>query len=109
MEKNLGMNKMNHFSKVLSSLYQYSYAHELEYSSYVMILAYELVYSFYVMILAYRTLCLIIHIMYMRKNRAKLRCRFIVPSGVPKSFTCRSVGSESWGDEGSFYVIERGA
>ena len=87
MEKNIGMNKMNHFSKVLSSLYQYSYAHELEYSSYVMILAYELRYSSYVMNLAYRTLCLIIHIIYMIIIRAKLRWQFVL-SGLPMSYAC---------------------
>jgi len=32
-----------------------------------------------------------------------------MPLGVPKSFTCRSVGSESPGDLGSFFVHERGA
>jgi hypothetical protein len=51
------MNKMNHFSKVLPSLYYYSLTYELEYSLYVMILIYEIVYSFYVMKLAYMTLC----------------------------------------------------
>ena len=109
MEKNLGMNKMNHFSKVLFSTYQYSHTYELEYSSYVMIMAYELAYSSYVMNLTCRTLSLIIHASYMSKIRAMLRWWFIVPSGVPKSFTCRSVGSESRGDLGSFFVHERGA
>jgi hypothetical protein len=65
-----------------------------------MILIYELAYSFYVMILPYRTLCLIIHIVYMIRIRAKLRWWFIVPSGVPKSFTCRSVGSGTPGGLG---------
>ena len=109
MEKNLGMNKMNHFSKVLFSTYQYSHTYELEYSSYVMIMAYELAYSSYVINLTCRTLSLIIHASYMSKIRAMLRWWFIVPSGVPKSFTCRSVGSESPGDLGSFFVHERGA
>ena len=88
MERNLGMNKMNHFPKVLPLIYQYSYAHELEYSSYVMILAYELVYSFYVMILVYRTLCLVFHIMFMSRIRAMLMWWIIMPLGVPMSFTC---------------------
>ena len=48
-----------------------------------MTIAYELEYSFYVMNLAYRTLCLTIHITYMIRIRAKLRWRFIVPSGCP--------------------------
>jgi hypothetical protein len=109
LEKNLGMNKMNLFSKVLSSLYQYSHTFELEYSSYVMIIPYELAYSFYDMSLAYIALCLTIHITYMIRIRAKLRCWFIVPLGVPKSFTCRSIGLESQGDLGSLSIHERGA
>jgi hypothetical protein len=55
------------------------------------------------------TLCLIIHITHMIRIRAKLRWRFIMSLGVPKYFTCRSVGSESWGDLGSFCIHERGA
>jgi hypothetical protein len=91
------MNKKDHFSNVLPSIYRYSYAYELEYSSCDIILIYELVCSLYVMMLSYRTLCLIIHIMDMIRNRAKLRWRFIVPSGVPKLLTCRSVGSGTRG------------
>ena len=72
MERDLGMNKKNHFPKILFLTYHYSHTYELEYSLYVMILAYELAYSFFVMILAYGTLILIIHIMYVRKNRAEL-------------------------------------
>ena len=48
----------------------------------------ELEQSSYVMNLAYRTLYLIIHTMYMERIRSKLRCRFIVPSGLPKSYAC---------------------
>jgi hypothetical protein len=77
--------------------YNYSHTYELEYSLFVMILTYELVYSLYVMRLAYMTLCLIIHITHIIGIRAKLRWQFIVPLGVPKSFTCRSIGSESRG------------
>jgi hypothetical protein len=58
MENTIGSNMF------LLSNYQYNYAYELEYSSCVMILAYELEYSSYVMNLAHRTLCLIIHIIY---------------------------------------------
>jgi hypothetical protein len=82
--------------------------YELEYSSYVMILAYELAYNFDVMSLAYRTLCLIIHITYMIRIRAKLRCWFIIPLGLPMSYACRSIGSESRGDIGSFFIHEHG-
>jgi hypothetical protein len=80
----------------LSSIYQYSFAYELEQNSYIMFVA-------------YRTLCLIIHTTFMIRIRAKLRWRFIVLSGVPKSYAYRSVGSESRGDFGSFFVYRRGA
>jgi hypothetical protein len=64
-------------------------------NTYVMILAYELAYSFDVMSLAYMSLCLIIHITYMIRIRAKLRWWFIVRSGLPMSYACQSIGSES--------------
>jgi hypothetical protein len=62
-----------------------------------MILIYELVYSLYVMRVAHLTLCLTAHIAYIVRIKAKLRWRFIMLSGVPKSFTCRFVGSGTWG------------
>jgi hypothetical protein len=70
------------------SFYYYSNAYELHYSFHVIIMIYELAYSLYVMILTFRTLCLIIHITYMSRIIAKLRWQFIVPSSVPKFFTC---------------------
>ena len=82
---------------------------ELEYSFHVIIMTYELAYSFYAMSLTCRTLCLTIQITYMIRSRAKLRWRFIVPSGLPMSYACRSIGSESQGDVGSFLIHERGA
>ena len=94
-EEILGMNRNMSSSKVMLSSYNYSHTYELEYSLYVMILTYELVYSLYVLRMAYMTLCLTTHITYIIGIRAKLRWWFIVPSGVPKSFTCQSVGSES--------------
>ena len=78
---------MKSSSIVMLSYLQYSNAYELDYSSHVIIMIYELAYSLYVMILTYRTLCLIIHITYMSRIRAKLRWWFIVPLGVPKFFT----------------------
>ena len=94
----LGMNRNMSSSKVMLSFYIYSHTYELEYSYCVMILIYELLYSLYVMRVAYITLCLTTHITYIIGIRAKLRWWFIVLSGVPKSFTCRSIGSESrWG------------
>ena len=103
------MNTMKNSSKVLLSSYKYSCAIELDYSFHVIILTYELAYSFYVMNLTCRTLCLIIHITCIIRSSAKLRWRFIVPSGLPMSYACRLVGSESRGDVGSFFVHGHGA
>jgi hypothetical protein len=103
------MNTMKESSKVLLSFYQYSCAIELEYSLHVIIVTYELAYSFYVMDLTCRTLCLIIHMTCMIRSRAKLRWRFVVPSGLPMSYACRSVELGSWGDVCSFFVHGRGA
>jgi hypothetical protein len=83
-------------SKFLLLSYQYSYAMELEQSCYVTFLAYA-------------TLCLMFHTPYMSKNRAMLRWWFVAPLGGPKSYACRSIGSESQGDLGSFLVHGRGA
>jgi hypothetical protein len=87
------MNRNMSSSKVMLSSYNYSHTYELEYSYCVIILIYELVYSLYVMRVAHLNYCLNTYITYINKIRAKLRWRFIMPSGVPKSFTCRSVGS----------------
>ena len=87
----------------------YSHTYELEYSYCVIILIYELVYSLYVMRVAYMTLCLTIHITYIIGTRAKLRWQFIMPFGVPKFFTYRSVGSRTRGDLGSFCIRKYGA
>ena len=89
----LGMNTNMSSSKVMFSYDIYSHTYELEYNYCVIILIYELVYSLCVMKVAHLTLCLNTHITYIIGIRAKLRWRFIVPSGVPKPFTCRSVGS----------------
>ena len=107
-EEILGMNINMGSSKVMSSLY-YSHTYKLEYSYCVMILIYELVQSLCVMRVAHLSLCLNNHITYIMGIRAKLRWRIIVPSSVPKSFTCRSVGSGTQGDLGSFCVRKRGA
>jgi hypothetical protein len=101
----LGNNTMSS-SKVLLSFH--SSAYEL-YSFHVIFLTYELLYSLYVMILTGRTLCLTIHMTCMSRSRAKFRWQFIIPSGLPMSYACRSVGSESRGDMGSFFVYGRGA
>ena len=65
----------------------YSHTYELEYSYCVIILIYEIVYSLCVMKVAHLTLCLTNHVNYINRTRVKLRWRFIMPSGVPKSFT----------------------
>jgi hypothetical protein len=88
----------------MPSIYQYSYVYELEYSPSDIILIYELEYSFYVMIMSNKTLCLIVHTMFMSRIRTKLRWRHIVPSGMPNSLTCRSVGSGTRRDLGIFSV-----
>ena len=75
----------------------YSHTYELEYSYCVIILIYELVYSLCVMRVAHLTLCLTIDITYIIGIRAKLRWWFIMPFGVPKFFTCRSIGAGSGG------------
>jgi len=107
-EEILGMNINMGSSKVMSSLY-YSHTYELEYSYCVMILIYELVQSLCVMRIAHLTLCLNNHMTYIIEIRAKLRWRFIMPLGVPKFFTYRSVGSGTRGDLGSFCICKRGA
>jgi hypothetical protein len=103
------MNNTMSSSIVMLSYLQYSNAYELDYSSHVTIMIYELAYSLYIMILTCRTLSLIIHVTCMSRIRAKLRWRFIVPSGVPKFFTCRSVGSGTQENLDSFYVCKHGA
>ena len=103
------MNRDMNSSKVMLSYDIYSHTSELEYSYRVIILIYELVYSLYVMKVAYLTLFLNIHITYIIGFRAKLRWRFIVPLGVTKFFTYRSVGSGTWGYLGSFCICKHGA
>ena len=96
-ERSLGMNTIKSYSIVMPSYLQYSSAYELEYSCLVIIMIYELSYSVCVMILTCSTLCLTIHMTCMSRSRARMRWWFIVPLGLPMSYACRSVGSESWG------------
>ena len=105
----LGMNRIMSSSKVMLPSYIYSHTYELEYSYCVIILICELTYSLCVMKVAHLTLCLTTHITYIIRIRAKWRWRFTVPSGVPKSFTCRSVGLGTRGDLGSFCIRKHGA
>ena len=103
------MNRNMSSYKAMLLYYNYSHTYELQYSYCVMILIYELVQSLLIMRVAHLTLCLNNHRTYIIEIRAKLRWRFIVPSGVPKFFTCRSVGSGIRGDLGSFYIRKHGA
>ena len=108
-EEILGMNINMGSSKVMSSLYYYSHTYELEYSYCVMILIYELVQSLCVMRIGHLTLCLNNHITYIIGIRAKLRWPFIMPSGVPKFFTYRSIRSRTQGNLGSFCIRKCGS
>ena len=87
----------------------YSSAYELEYTCLVIIMIYELAYSLCVMIITNSTLCLIIHMTCMSRSRARLRWRFVVPSGLPMSYAYQSIGSKSQGYMGSFFVHGHGA
>jgi hypothetical protein len=88
------MNIMKSSSIFKLSSYSYSNAYELEYScTHVIIMIYELAYSSGVMILTCLTLCLNIHMTSMSRSRVRLGWWFVVPSGLPISFTYRSVGS----------------
>jgi hypothetical protein len=108
-EIHLGMNTMSS-SKFKLLSYSYSSAYELEYSfGHVIIMIYDLVYSLYVMILTCSSSFFNVHITYMSRLRAKLKRRFIMPSGVPKSCTCRSVWSGSQGNLSSFYICKHDA
>jgi hypothetical protein len=77
----------------MSSSYEYSLCYELEYSQVDIFMIYEIKYSPYVMFISYLAQCLIVHTMFMNRFRFMLRWWFIMLSGIPKSFTCRSIGS----------------
>ena len=109
-EWHLGMNNtLKNSSKVLLSYHLYSCAIELEYSCLVIIMIYELAYSLCVMILPCSTSCLIIHMICMRKSRARVGVTVRRSFGFAHILACRSVGSESQGDICSFLVHGRGA
>jgi hypothetical protein len=80
---------MKSSSKFMLSYSSYSSPYEIEYSfAQVIIMIYELAYSLSIMILTCSSSFFNVHITYMSRIRAKLRWQFIMPSGVPKSFTC---------------------
>jgi hypothetical protein len=110
--------------------FTYSCAIELEYSFHFIILTYELAHSLCVMILAcscdmilvheldhssyarvssYKTLCLNIHTICLLGFRAKYRWWFIMPSGTPNFFTCRSIGLGTTEDLGGHYIHRQDA
>jgi hypothetical protein len=67
--------------------YLASYSHVSIYT------VYELVYSPHIMYVLYLAQSFNVHIMFMNRNRFMLRWWFIMLSGMPMSFTYRSVGS----------------
>jgi hypothetical protein len=68
------------------SYLSYSCAYELEYS-HVIIMIYELVYSLYAMILTCSSSFFNVLMICMSRSRVRLGWRFVVPSGLPISFT----------------------
>jgi hypothetical protein len=98
------------FLQIAMSLsYEYSLCCELEYSHVDIFVIYELEYSPYVMFISYLAQCFIVHTMFMNRFKLMLRWWFIMLSGMPKSFTYRSVGLGTRGDLGGSYVCGRGA
>ena len=102
-------NTMKSCSIVMLSYHLYSSAYELEYSCLVIIMIYELAYSLCVMILTSSSLRLIIHMICMSRSRARVEVTVHRSFGFAHILACRSIGSESWGDMGSFLVHGRGA
>ena len=105
----LCMNTKRIYSIVMLSYYLYSSAYELEYSCLVIIMIYELAYSLCVMILTCATLCLTIHTTCMSRSSARSEVAVRRSFRFAHILACRSVGSESQGDMGSFFVHGRGA
>ena len=75
------------------SIYEYICAIELDYSSHVIILTYELPYSLCLMILTCATLCLTIHMTYMRRIIARSEVAIHHSFRFAHILACRSVGS----------------
>ena len=103
----LSMNIMEICSKVMLSYHLYSYAIELEYSCLVIIMIYELAYSLCAMILTCSTSCLIIHMIFMSRSRDRVGVTVRRSFRFAHILACRSVGSESHGDTGGFFVHGR--
>jgi hypothetical protein len=103
-KRELGMNTKRISSIAMLSYLLYSYAIELEYSCLIIIMIYELAYSLCVMILTCSTSCLIIHMVCMSRSRVRVEVVVGRSFRFVYVFACRSVGSESRGDMGSFLV-----
>ena len=103
-EGNHGMNTMKSSSKVLLSYHLYSTTIELEYSCLVIIMIYELAHSLCVMILTFSTLCLIIHMNCVSRSRARVEVMVHRSFEFSHILACRSIGSESREDMGSFFL-----
>ena len=103
------MNTKRISSKVMLSYLQHSSAYKLEYSCLVIIMIYELAYSLCVMILTCSTSCLIIHMVCMSRSRSRVEVMVRRSFRFAHILACRSIGSQSWGDMGSFFVQGHGA
>jgi hypothetical protein len=104
-----GMNNTMKSSSIFKfSYHSYSSAYELEYSFHVIIMIYELAYSLDVMILTCSTSCFNIHTTCMSRSRTRVEVTVRHSSGFAHILACRSIGSESRRDMGSFLVHGRG-
>ena len=107
----LGMNITMKSSSIFKLSYLlYSFAYELEYSLvHVIIMIYELVYSLCVMILTCSSLFFIVHIICMNRGRTRVRMMVHCAFRFAHVLACQSIGSESQGDMGNFFVHGRDA
>jgi hypothetical protein len=110
-ESTLGMNTLMKSSSIfMLSYHSYSYSCELEYSfAHVIIMIYELVYSLYAMIMTSSSLFFIVHITCMNRGRTRVRAMVRCAFGFAHVLACQSIGLESRGDMGSFFVHGCGA
>jgi hypothetical protein len=102
-------NTMKSSSIYKLSFHLYSRAYELEYSFHVIIMIYKLAYSLCIMILTCLTLSLIIHMTCMSRSITRVGVMVRRSFEFAHILACRSVGSESRKDMGSFLVHGRGA
>jgi hypothetical protein len=107
----LGMNTTITSSSIFKLSYpSYSSVYELEYCFvHVIIMIYELVYSLYVMILTCSSSFFNVHMICMSRSRIRVEVAVRCSFGFAHVLACQSVGLESQGDMGSFFIHERGA